>query len=113
MEYGKKDIKCIIAQQLKLVLETGTIRNLLEGMADHALNSGREDYEPCLNFNETRQTLETVGLYAKLVIDSDTKIEVAMSAVKNSEDDSELSKTILKLPNGVDVTLNELRKRGQ
>ena len=105
------DIKNIIANQLRLVLESGTIRNLLEGMADHALNSQREDYEPCLNFNQTRATLETVALFAKIVIDNDTKIEVAKMSDIQKEEEPESIKKGIRMPNGVLISMKDLKYR--
>lgn len=110
MAKKKIDIKGIISEQLRLVLEAGTIRSLLEGLSDYALNSEREDYEPCLSFSHSKQTLETIALLAKLVVDNDTKIEVAEASAKKEENDG-LDGIGIVMPNGIEISMSELKQR--
>lgn len=109
MKRKKINTKGLVASDLELLLEAHTVRSLLEAMADHALNSNSPDFESYVNFGQAKQTLETLALLAKPIIDADAKIEVAEAAAKE-EEDTELNKKGIVMPNGVEITMNSLKK---
>lgn len=106
----EETIRAKLQREIGYVLDNNLVTQLLNGMVEYSTHAHEEDYEPVLDFAKAKQTLDTFASLFKIVVDNDTKIEVANITPKK---DDEFGNEAVILPDGNTYMVSQIKNIGK